>query len=219
MPEDAAADSALPNVDLPLAQWVRVSMMLTAAGVLAAGIAVPIIGRRGRGTIDLLDIALGAAMVLGGAWALAALQRNRDERALTGAVALSVPLVAIGLGAWMPTFMPVNAGTVAAEVRRDFGGAPVAFYQGVDNAAMVFEMRQVMPQYHSPADLPSATNRPPGLVLISWGADESTAPPPGYVAHATRKVEDRSVQIYRPIAASAGTGPGAQHEPDERAGQ
>jgi hypothetical protein len=188
-------------IDRDVRHWqLARSLLICTAGVgVPIALALPIVGRSMRGLVLPVDWFVMTLLLLGVLASLALLLRRPPEQgAFAFAIAAAVGMTVI-TQAWMPTLRRNSPREIAAEIRAVDPSGPYCFYGEKMSLPLVFYMKQIVPQYETPAELQEALDATPRLIVIAQ-TKSGVSPPPapaGLERAAEIKSEDQTFEVYR----------------------
>jgi hypothetical protein len=159
------------NIDVsdPDDRDARAGRMIWVGSLIASGIVAPavvIVGYLYRGHVTLADAEMGISIAL---LLDTVLLVYWGQGIVAGVIALAMAntvAIALTMGVWSPTLIPVNCRSIAAEVRSKYGpDTPFVFF-GAADLRLCFHMRRIIPAKKDASQLAMLTTQQPELITI-----------------------------------------------------
>jgi len=189
-----AVDRAVRPDAAPIDALVaRLVFWTTVAVSFAAPVVVLVVSRKLRGgAFNTTDLALAIILLM----TLVATTSTGQRHGLVGGVcayAAGLALVlAVTFGRWLPSLNPVTHRTIAAELRKSFGGGPYVFYGENLSYPLAWNLRTVVPQCKTEADVRAALADDPETVVIAQTKNKVHPPPvPPELSHMGDLIEEK----------------------------
>ena len=188
-------------LEWPRLEGGRVPFALLVATVAVALLAVPaiiVVSRYLVGNVRPSDQALATAIAATILLAAMIWWRIGTEAAAAVFVGAVAAVLAVAVGAWMPSLEKTDTRTVADEVRGHFGAGPYCFYSN-GSLALCFNLRTVIPQANTPQELEAIVRHEPRTVVIAQTKAKSVPPPipPNLVSELTLLPPGQKIELYR----------------------
>jgi 4-amino-4-deoxy-L-arabinose transferase-like glycosyltransferase len=174
-------DEALSSArEARLAGVVKLVLFVTAALVVLGAPALIIAARQLRGHVLAGDVALAALMVATVAVAAWLYRRRGFAPATAGLGIGGAVLVALLVGVFAPSLNPLNARSVAHQIRARYGDGPYVF-MGKEDLPMCFHMRSVIEVARNRQQLYQLAAANSGTIVIEPLGDDRRPPSPAVV--------------------------------------
>jgi 4-amino-4-deoxy-L-arabinose transferase-like glycosyltransferase len=208
-------DEALSGArEAKLAAVVKGVLFVTAALVVLGAPALVIAAKQVRGHVIATDVVLASLMLAAVAVAAFLYRRRGPAPATTGLAAGGAVLVPLLVGVFAPSLNPINARSVANQIRARYGDASYVF-MGKEDLPMCFHMRRVMQVARNRQQLYQLAAANPGVIVIEPLGDDRRPPSPAVVEQ--MRFEDAE-DLYR-VGVPLLPAPGSVAEPAPAAAQ
>jgi 4-amino-4-deoxy-L-arabinose transferase-like glycosyltransferase len=156
---------------------VRAVFWITVAVTFAAPAAVLYVARKQHGGFDTTDLALATIVLM----TLVATVSTGKRQGIVAAVCVYAAGLALGMavtfGRWLPSLDPVTHRTIAAQLHDSFGPGPYVFYGENISLPLVWNLRTIVPQCRTEAELRAALADDPQTVVIAQTKNKTQPPP------------------------------------------
>jgi 4-amino-4-deoxy-L-arabinose transferase-like glycosyltransferase len=198
-------DEALSSArETKLAGIVRTVMFVTAGLVMLGAPALIVAARRLRDHVSAGDVALAASMI--GSVAVAALlyRRRGFSPAAAGLAAGGAVLMPLLVGVFAPSLNPLNARSVAAQIRARYRDGPYVF-MGKEDLPLCFHMRSVIEVARNRQELYKLAAASPGIIVIEPLGDDRRPPSPAVMEQMRFEDAEDLYRVGVPLLPAPGT--------------
>jgi 4-amino-4-deoxy-L-arabinose transferase-like glycosyltransferase len=166
----------------------------TAVGLAVAAVGPVAVGYAARHRVELIDIAVSAAVLAVAAGTIGL--RRRPLAGLTVMVTAMPALLGLVVCIWSPRTKPPGAVAVGRDLRTTYAGRPFVFYGDVADMRLVFALRTVTPVVDSPERMAEVWAERPDTVALLWGPSTAASPPGGSEARPAVPLDGRDLRAF-----------------------